>query len=59
MKKNTCIFNLRSDHNGDSYPKMNRYKHITTSNELTIEYPKSENDSSPHGDVGTLFLEYK
>lgn len=35
------------------------YKNLTTSNELTIKYPKRKDDSSPHGDSGTLFLEYE
>lgn len=38
---------------------MNRYKNLTTTNELTIKYPKSKDDSSPHGDSGTFFLEYE
>ena len=38
---------------------MNRHKQLTTSNELTIEYHESGDDSGLHGDSETLFLEYE
>ena len=38
---------------------MNICKKLTTTNEITIEYPKSEEDYSRHGDSRTFFLEYE
>ena len=37
---------------------MNRYRQMSASNELKVEYPKSEDDSTP-SDSGTFYLEYE
>ena len=34
-------------------------KQLTASNELTIEYPESEDNSALHGDSRIFFLEYE
>lgn len=54
-----CIFHLWVDYDDASYLEMNRYKKMTTSNELTIDYLKSEANSTPHCNSGTFFLDYE
>ena len=53
-----CIFHLREDHDGDTFPKMNRYKQMNASKELIVESLKSEEDYAT-SDFGRFYLEYE
>lgn len=55
-KLSMCIFHLRENNDGDSCPKMNRYRQLNASNELKVEYLESEDDSTP-GDSGTFWID--
>ncbi len=53
-----CIFHLRVDHDGDAFPKRNRYKKMSVTKVLIVEYPKSEEDFAP-SNSRNFYLEYE